>query len=415
MVTVGAVAVAAATLVAGPVTEASAGVSATSATSAARDSSRPVKHCALPAGSARPDAATPEQENLDPRVVARAVAFASTRNRTNVQIYRNNCLVAGDPINPLTGNAPMSVFSITKSVVSMLAGIAVTQGRLRLDAPIGDYLPPGEGDSAHRAITVLDLLTETSGLKQATGSELAPSTVGGDVSAPDEALALPIVHRPGTYYEYSQRTPDLMAYVVQRAVGEDVQAFAQRELFGPIGIGPHDYYWQRDRTGHTYGHAWLYLPPNRLARLGLLMLNDGSWNGRRIISADYVHRAGRASATNGCFGLLFAVNDKPCITVSIPSRVTLPDRPLPGLFDDLYAMAGLAGQENFIIPDSDMLVTWTGVLGDVSTDPRTLLNANPHSELYYNFFRILNAAFTDPQRRDPVPYRQDYNLSVRPE
>ena len=79
--------------------------------------------------------------------------------------------------------------------------------------------------------------------------------------------------------------------------------------------------------------------------------------------------------------------------------MTLPGAPLPGMFDDLYAMAGLGGQENFIIPDSDMLVTWTGVLGDVSTDPRTLLNA----------------AFTDPHRRDPGPYRQDYNLSVRPE
>ncbi|WP_064742981.1 serine hydrolase domain-containing protein [Pseudonocardia spinosispora] len=373
------------------------------------------KHCAVPTGSAKPETATPEEANFDRAALNRAVLFISSRNRFNAQIYRNNCLVAGDPINPLTNNAPMNIFSATKSVVSMVAGIAVTRHRLDLDAPIGRYLPAGKGDAAHRAITVRDLLNEASGIRQASVSELAPlGPVGGDLSAPDQALATPLTHRPGTYFEYSQRTPDLLVYVVQRAVGEDFQAFAQRELFAPLGIAAHDYYWQRDRSGNTYGHAWLYLSPVHFARLGLLMSDNGSWNGRRIIDADYVSRAGRSSTTNPCYGLLFWVNRGPCIGGSLPSRATTP-APFPGMFRDLYFMGGAAYQVNGMDPETNVLVTTTGVLGDVSLDPQTLAGANLHNEFGYNFLRLLNAAFRDGHHPDPGPYRQTYNFSIRPE
>src|SRR5699024_9305472 len=133
-------------------------------------------------------------------------------------------------------------------------------------------------------------------------------------------LALPVEHEPGTFFEYTQHGPDLLAFVVQRAVGEDLQRFAQDNLFTPLGIDEGDYYWARDRSGNTYGYAFLYLPPVDFARLGLLMLNVGQWRDEQIISADYIDQARMPSETNRCYGYLFWVNDSPCTGPSFPSR-----------------------------------------------------------------------------------------------
>jgi CubicO group peptidase (beta-lactamase class C family) len=196
----------------------------------------PVRTCALPASGTTFATATPQQENLDPAAVNAALAYADTHLRLSVQIFRNNCLVGTDPLNAVTANIPWEIFSSTKSVISILTGIAYDQHKLALDDPIGKYLPtgPGWGDAAHRAITIRDLLTETSGTRESILAEFGSIAIDPNIA--EEALAQPIQHKAGTYFEYNQRDPDLLAYVVQRAVGQDLQAFAQRYLFGPIGI-----------------------------------------------------------------------------------------------------------------------------------------------------------------------------------
>lgn len=369
--------------------------------------------CALPT-TGNPTTARPDQVDLDAAALDRAIAFASSRLRVNVQVYRNNCLVGTAPQNAVTGNLPWQEWSVTKSVVSMLAGVAVTQGRLRLDDPIGAYLEPGRGDAAHRAITVRQLLTETAGLQQSIVSEGLTALLDVDPNIVDQGLAAPVQHPAGTYFEYAQHVPDLLAHVVERAVGADLQAFAQQELFGPVGIAAQDYYWARDRSGNTYGYAFLYLPPNDLARLGLLMLNDGAWNGDRIISADYVHQASAPSPANPCYGFLFWTNNAPCTGPSIPSRQTVDVAPLAGLPPDAYAMVGFLQQNAFIVPSLGLLVTWNGVLGDVSPDLSTVISANIVSELYHDFFRALGPAFLDVRLPDAGAYVPSFNTTVDP-
>ena len=86
--------------------------------------------------------ATPESQDMDPARLASAVQFATERNRLNIKIFRNNCLIGSGPNNAATGQVPWNVWSVTKSVVSLIAGIAWDQGKLDTDAPIGRYLPP---------------------------------------------------------------------------------------------------------------------------------------------------------------------------------------------------------------------------------------------------------------------------------
>jgi CubicO group peptidase (beta-lactamase class C family) len=392
-------------------------------TAAARPSARNVsatahtamKHCALPAADRPFATATPAQEDLNEAQVAQAVDQLSVRSRLSVQVFRNNCLVAGDPLNPVTAAAHNNLWSVTKSVTSMLAGIAISHGKLAINAPIGRYLPhgPGWGNRAHRAITVRQLLTQTSGIAEAILAEAA--TTGGDPNLAQEALAQPIEHRPGTHFEYSQLGPALLAYVVQRAVGTNLRTYAQRKLFGPIGISSGSYLWLEDRSGTPYGYSNLFLTPTQLARLGLLMQNHGRWIGRRVIPAAYVRKVRRPTATNGCYGRLFWTNGgRPCTGANIPAAQTVQHRAVPSAPRDMYEMNGTGGQLNVMIPRLHMTVTTTGYFGDTDPDPSILLGATP-GDMQYDFFRTLMQAVEDVYIHDPGPYSGDpIDLDINP-
>ncbi|MGK8506036.1 serine hydrolase domain-containing protein [Nocardia asiatica] len=207
-----------------------------------------LRHCAVSSGRV-PETATPEEVGLDSAALRQAVALAADSTRTTLQIFRNNCLIATGPNNARAAGVPWNLWSSTKSVVSMVAGIAVDEQRLRLDDPIGVYLPPELGDAGHRAITVRNLLVESSGMRVAVASEGITGLAQIDPNVVAQALAMPIDQQQGTEWRYSQRAVDLLAYVIQRAVGEDFQAYAQRKLFDPLGIPPTDYFWGRDRSG----------------------------------------------------------------------------------------------------------------------------------------------------------------------
>jgi CubicO group peptidase (beta-lactamase class C family) len=392
------------------------GMNATTAAGAVSAAVAPMSTCALPSSGQSFGNATPAQEDLNPAAVQQAILYAETHLRASVQIFRNNCKVAQGLLDPVTNDIPYEIFSSTKSVISMLTGIAYQQHRLALSDPIGMFLPtgPGWGDAAHRAITIRDLLTETAGLRESILTEFA--SVGTDPNIVQEALAQPLVHTPGTTFDYTQRVPDLLAYVVQRAVGQDLQAFAQKYLFGPVGIPANSYIWLRDRSGNTYGYANLFIPPTQFAKLGLLMQNDGNWNGQQIISTDYIAQLRAPTSTNGCYGFLFWVNGgSPCVSANIPAVQAVDHEMIPSAPVDLFAMVGALQQNNFMIPSLHMTVTWTGVLGDTTRNLAGLLSASgAASNLYYNFFRILMSGVEDQHIADPGPFvspPEDFDLN----
>lgn len=361
--------------------------------------------CELPKANGRVavDAST---QGFDRAKLDEAVAFLDSRLRHNVQVWRNNCLLAEGAGNINSNNQKSQLFSATKSVVSLAAGVAVGQGKLEVNAPISKYLPDDMGDAEHRAITVRDLLTQSAGIKQAIASETPLGIAGLDRNVVEQSLALPMVHKPGTRFEYSQRVPDLLVYIVQRAVGEDFQEFVQRELFTPIGISRDDYTWMRDLAGNTYGHAHLYLKPVKLGHLGLLMTNRGAWGDKQIIPASYLKDAGTSSATNKCYGYLLWVNAKPCISPSIPARIEYNRIPLPGLPSDAIHFAGFLRQNVYSIPSTGLTIVSTGILGDHSTDLQSAMSVTPHSEMFHEFTRKLAAASLDGSVKDPGPYVQ---------
>ncbi|WP_067844837.1 serine hydrolase domain-containing protein [Nocardia lijiangensis] len=334
--------------------------------------------------------ADPEQAGFDPELLAAALEFASHRNRFNVQVFRHNCLIGEGPNNAESGNVAWNVWSVTKSVVSLLAGIAWDRGLLDLDAPIDKYLPAGLGDAAHRSIRVEDLLTETSGMTVGVLTEGITGVIPIDPHSAVQALGVPLDNPPGTAFSYSQRNVDLLTFVIELAIGEPFQQFAQRELFDPLGILRSDYYWAKDRAGNTYGYAHLMIPPNDLSKLGLLVSNEGRWGADQLVSEDYLRMALTPSRANPCYGYLFWLG---------PDCAESPSFLPP----DAYMMAGLGLQNVFVLPSLDLMVMWTGVFGNVSSQGISGIVQNT-DELPYEFFRRLFAAMPDRPIPDPGPY-----------
>lgn len=345
------------------------------------------KQCEVSSGRT-PQSATPAEAALDPDRLSAAMQLATNATRFNIQIYRNNCLVGVGPRNAESGGVAWNLWSGTKSVVALVAGLAVDDGRLRVDEPIGAYLPAGLGDEAHRAITVRNLLTESSGMEVAVAAEGATGLAALDPNVVAQALAMPIERPQGTMFRYSQRAVDLLVYVIQQAVGEDFQAYAQRKLFDPLGIARSDYFWARDRAGNTYGHAHLILPPDDFAKIGLLVGNRGRWNDLQVISDDYMRAALSPSASMPCYGFLFVINGEPC-------RLEF-----PGLPYDAVKISGMLRNDSYIVPSLGLMVNWTGV-------------ATPGSSTYtHNVMRTLGSAFLDTQVPDPGPYQERPDVSV---
>ncbi|MBF6233180.1 serine hydrolase [Nocardia farcinica] len=346
------------------------------------------KHCAPPQGR-QFETATPEEVGLDPAALQKVSELVANPTRLNFKIFRNGCLVVTGPANERTGALPWNLWSATKSVVSLVAGIAADEGKLDLDAPIGEYLPAGLGDEAHRAILVRNLLTESSGIDVAIIAEGVTGVTGLDANVVAQALGTPFEAPQGTKYGYSQRGVDLLAYVVAQAVGEDLQDYAQRTLFDPLGIDRADYHWARDRSGNTYGHAHLVLAPDDFAKLGLLVADRGRWGDRQVVSAAYLARASEPSPAMKCWGFLFVVNGPGC------------GSEFAGLPADAVKMSGMLRQDNYIVPSLDLVVSWTGV-----TVPGSAVSY-PHDVL-----RAIGAAFRDPVLPDPGPYVPQPDVSL---
>ncbi|WP_205696627.1 serine hydrolase [Conexibacter sp. SYSU D00693] len=300
--------------------------------------------------------ATPAEAGMDAAGLQGAIDHAGGSLAFATRIYRNGCLVAADRNASATSRAQYESWSMAKSITSLVFGRAMTLGLVSPDDPVGALLP--EADRAHGAVTLRDLLTMTSGLRWNGLRDY-------DIAMPDrlgDALRTPIVHEPGTYYEYSQSGPALLANAVERAVGEDLQAFAQRELFGPLGIKATDWRWTRDSKGQEQGFFGMNMRPDDYGRLGELLRRGGVWRGRRLLSTRYVRESTAPSATNGCYGWMHWVNGgKPCIGPRITDRPKSPTRDFPGLPSDMFRFSGLLGQLVTVFPSQGIVVVRNGI------------------------------------------------------
>ena len=204
------------------------------------------KGCAHPGASfeQRP----PGELGMDAAKLESALDWAVTHTSTSVAVYRHGCLAGESKLDRLaTRGVQFDGWSMTKSVTALLVGRAVTMGLYRARRPLRGLYP--EADLEHGAVLPTHLLTMTTGTHRNWVRDLSPQE-----DRVKDALSLPFDHPPGTHWEYQQSNVTWLLDSVERAVGsDDIQDWAQQNLFGPVGIERGWWTWDRAHSGNTEG------------------------------------------------------------------------------------------------------------------------------------------------------------------
>jgi CubicO group peptidase (beta-lactamase class C family) len=369
------------------------------------------KHCAEPAGAN--DAygtATPEQVGLDAAALKRLADYHVEKGQRTLYVFRFGCLVQTGALNSLFENTPQHQWSMTKMWSDAVISRAVQMGFFDVHDTFGKYFP-GLGDAVKQSITAQQLLQHTSGIHMAWGNQVP----GMRFDRIQQFVNLPQDHAPGTFFEYTQIGPAVVNAMLEEAVRKhgyaDFQDFAQRELFSKIGIDRDDYVWLRDRVGHTEGYSELHMPPVKMGRLGLLLLNGGEYNGEQLLNKNFQREAVVGSSANPGFGYQTWINDAPWYrTIQLNGTIERLNQPLIASAPrDMYYGWGWRGRHIFVMPKLQMMVVSTSIDHDMEFNPSVagseVLLQGKQLEGYQEFFRILMSAVLDQKVPDVGAYR----------
>jgi CubicO group peptidase (beta-lactamase class C family) len=236
--------------------------------------------------------ATPESQGIDSRMLAAAIDQVQAKGLGvhSLLVIRHGYAVIDASFYPYDGKTPHDLASVTKTVTSVLTGVAVARKLIRLDQPVLPLFPgesPATVDARKEKLTVGDLLRMESGLdcgyapgeQELEQMKRAPNWVRF-------ALSLPMKYDPGTRSAYCSPGYHLLGSAIGAAARMTEAAFAQKYLFEPLGI--HGVVWADDPQGRSHGWGDSHLAPQDLAKIGYLYLHGGNWNGQQIVPADWV-------------------------------------------------------------------------------------------------------------------------------
>lgn len=191
--------------------------------------------------------------------------------------------------------------SVTKSVVALGVARLLTEGKLdSLDTPVGHYYPEWR-QGQKKNITVRHLLNNTSGLQNVPNAskEIHPS--------PDYvqlALSASVVSKPGSEFSYNNKAVNLLSGLIEKISGQKMHKYLEEHLFKQMGIT--EFHWRKDDAGNPIAMAGLQIKPADLAKLGQLVLQQGSWNNKQLIDPEWVDKLlAQSQPHNNSYGLLW--------------------------------------------------------------------------------------------------------------
>lgn len=310
------------------------------------------------------------------------MAFERTYAHDYAQIYRKEAHERG-PLNAhLTGwynyfdpawhpyyhgTGLHSMQSVSKTVSSIIVGIAITRGDFKagLDTPLLKYFDVAKVknvDERKRRITLRHVLSMTTGLDW--NEEVAYDDPKNDASLMEAAddwvqyvIDRPMAQEPGRVFNYSSGVSELLAHIFEKETGQDIEQYGAKYLFGPLGI---EYFWKRTPLGVVDTEGGLFLKNADLAKIGYLYLHGGAWEGKQVVSKDWVQQS-LAPSTDAEEGYKYGFK-----------WWLLPRTDRPGL---IWMARGFGGQRLMVFPEEKMIAVFTGweILKDEAPD-RDLVN-----------------------------------------
>ena len=264
-----------------------------------------------------------------------------------VLMLRHNKLVYEEYFHGHDKEVLHNFYSSAKSITSLLVGIAVEKGFIdNINQPIVEFLPEYKSflnpDSRKDVITVADLLNMSSGLDCDDWYKGTETMMRKSRDWIKFTLDLPMVNDPGTTGVYCTGGVVTLGRIIENQSNLSLEEFANQYLFKPLNIKRVK--WDIMPDGHASGGGAFFLRPRDMSKIGLLMLNEGMWNGNQIVPKDWVERCSESEIK------------------------------LPGPFDgygylwwkqmfqnnvDAYFSSGNGGQDMFVIPSKELVLVFT--------------------------------------------------------
>src|ERR1017187_3310521 len=237
---------------------------------------------------------TPEAEGISSQAIVEFVEAADKNVNTfdSFMILRHGKVIAEGWWKPNSAEIPHILNSVSKSFTSTAIGLAIHEHKLKLDDPVLKFFPadaPADPSDNLKAMTVRDLLTMTG------GHETEPRAVGGAPSV-RQFLAHPVVHQPGTHFQYNGMGAYPLSAIVTKVTGQTVGEYLKPRLFEPLGIENAE--WPSSPEGYSLGAHGLKLRTEDIAKFGQLYLQKGKWDGKQLIPEQWVEQATRKQVPN---------------------------------------------------------------------------------------------------------------------
>jgi CubicO group peptidase (beta-lactamase class C family) len=237
------------------------------------------------------EVSTPEAQGLDPMLVAEMYYNASKLETIySLLVIRNGSLIAEKYFNHGSIDELGKRASVTKSYTSALLGIALDKGYLSsVDQKMLDFFPDVIDqitDPRKKQITIQNMLEMRAGYPwEETDPALWEALWSGEYLS--DIADIPLTAAPGTRFQYSNLTAHWLGIIVARACGTDLKSFGEEHLFSPLGVHVGDD-WNRDLDGYYIGSGDIQFTARDMAKFGLLYLDDGEYEGKKIIPAEWV-------------------------------------------------------------------------------------------------------------------------------
>jgi CubicO group peptidase (beta-lactamase class C family) len=311
---------------------------------------------AWPTGNKGSDSSLTKFEKLT-SVVDAAFAEPDKENPVNTRaviVVHNGELVAEKYAPTFSQNTKLIGWSMTKTITNAMVGVLVKQGKLKVEEPA---LVSEWATDERSKITLNNLMQASSGLAWEEvygGPSTATNMLFKKKDAGGYAAQSKIKDQPTTKWYYSSGTTNIISRIVRQTIGnEDYYEFAYREIFNQIGS--YSMVIEPDASGTFIGSSFSYATARDWARFGLLYLNDGVWNNKRIFPEGWIKYSTSPAdaAPQGEYGAQIWLNAG---NKNNPSDKRFPDVP-----KDMYLMDGFEGQSVIMIPSRQVVIVRLGL------------------------------------------------------